>query len=104
MEDKKKYVPNDVFKYRVSLDFGIDINVYVRPFPKPWDKDYSETESMSLEDKENLIQEKYFTKERIDGLKQKLIEKIVSEENPFEIQCVDYDGDYKVTEEQIFKF
>lgn len=106
MEDNN-YVPNDVFKYRVSLKSDIeldDISVYTKPFPQPWDEDYDESKDMTLEEEEDLVQEKYFTKERITELKQKLIEKINAEENPFDIYCVDVDGGYRVTEEQLFKF
>lgn len=104
---KKDYVDNDVFKYRVSLKSDLDLNyvtVYVKPFPQPWDKDYDESKELSLEEEEDLVQEKYFDKERIAELKRKLIEKIEAEENPFDIYCVDVDGGYNVTEDQLFKF
>ena len=107
MENENKYVPNDVFKYRFSLKTEIDsqdITIYTKPFPKPWDKDYNESKVLTLDEQENLVQEKYFTKERIAELKQKLIEKIMAEENPFDIYCVDADGGYRVTEDQLFKF
>lgn len=105
--EEKKYVPNDVFKYRLSLKTEIDsqdITVYTKPFPSPWDKDYDESKALNLDEQEDLVQEKYFTKERIAELKQKLIEKIMAEENPFDIYCVDADGGYRVTEDQLFKF
>lgn len=105
--EEKKYVPNDVFKYRISLKSELDLDdvtVYTKPFPDPWDKDYDESKYMTLEEEEDLVQEKYFTKERIAELKQKLIEKIMAEEDPFYIYCVDVDGGYRVTEEQLFKF
>lgn len=94
---EKQYVDNDVFRYRVHLKWDLnldDVTVYVKPFPQPWDKDYDESkDTLSLEEKEDLVQEKYFTKE-----------KIMTEENPFEISCVDVDGGYYVTEDQLFKF
>ena len=102
-----QFVDNDVFKYRVSLNSDIEldnITVYVKPFPQPWHKDYDESKDLSLEEKEDLVQEKYFTKEKIAELKQKLIEKINAEENPFDIYCVDVDGGYNVTEDKLFKF
>jgi hypothetical protein len=107
MKNEKKYVPNDVFRFGVSLKSDIeldDVTVYTKPFPQPWDKDYDESKEMSLEEQTNLVQEKYFTKERITELKQKLIEKINSEENPFDISCVDTDGNYYVTEKELFVF
>lgn len=105
--EEKKYVPNDVFKYRLSLKTEIDsqyITVYTKPFPNPWDKNYDESKALNLDEQEDLVQEKYFNKERIAELKQKLIEKIMAEENPFDIYCVDTDGGYNVTEDQLFKF
>lgn len=107
MKNEKKYVPNDVFRFRMSLKSDIeleDVTVYTKPFPQPWDKDYDESEGMTLDEQTNLIKEKYFTKERIAELKQKLIEKINSEENPFDISCVDTDGGYYVTEKELFVF
>ena len=40
----------------------------------------------------------------IDEMKKKLVDKIMAEENPFHISCVDVDGGYLVTEDQLFKF
>lgn len=104
---KEPFVDNDVWKYSISLKDEMsldDITVYTNPFPEPWDKNYdSAKHTLSLEDKKNLVQEKYFTKEKIAELKQKLVEKIMSEENPFDISCVDVDGGYLVTEEELFK-
>lgn len=105
--EEKKYVDNDVFKYRVSLKCDLDLNdvtVYVKPFPKPWHKDYDPSKEISLEEEEDLVQEKYFTQEKIDELKKKLVDRIMSEKNPFDISCVDVDGGYNVTEEQLFKY
>ena len=106
--EEKKFVDNDVFKYRIDLKWDLfldDISVYVKPFPQPWHKDYDPSkDTLSLEEKEDLVQEKYFTQERIDELKKKLVDKIMAEENPFHISCVDVDGGYNVTEEQLFKF
>ena len=51
--EEKKYVDNDVFKYRVSLKCDLDLNdvtVYVKPFPKPWHKDYDPSKEISLEE------------------------------------------------------
>lgn len=105
--EEKKYVDNDVFKYRVSLRCDLDLDdvtVYVKPFPQPWHKDYDPSKEISLEEKEDLVQEKYFTQEKIDELKKKLVDRIMSEKNPFDISCVDVDGGYNVTEEQLFKY
>jgi hypothetical protein len=104
---EQKYVDNDLFKYRVSLKCDLDledVTVYVKPFPQPWHKDYDPSKEMSLEEKEDLIQEKYFTQEKIDELKQKFVDRIMSEKNPFEISCVDVDSGYNVTEDKLFIF
>ena len=103
---KEPFVDNDVWKFRLYLKESVslpEIIVYTKPFPNPWDKDYDERTALSLEEKEDLVQEKYFTKEKIDELKQQLVDKIMSEENPFDISCVDVDGGYLVTEKELFK-
>jgi hypothetical protein len=102
------YVPNDVFKYRLSLkeDLNLfkEVNVYVKPFPNPWDDDYDEENEMSLYEKEDFLKEKFFTKEKIQELKNEFLIKFISEENPFDISCIDVDGGYNVTEAQLFKY
>lgn len=106
--EEKQYVDNDVFRYSIDLKCNLlldDVTVYVKPFPQPWDKDYDVSkDTLSLEEKEDLVQEKYFTKERIDELKKKLVDRIMAEENPFYISCVEVDGGYNVTEEELFKY
>lgn len=75
--EEKKYVPNEVFVYSVWFQHYIDIPVYVKPFPE----DYSLTEEQldrQMHEHEDLIQSKYFTKERIEQLKEELIKKSVS--------------------------
>ncbi len=102
---EKKYVPNDVFKFRVSLKSeleSVNIPVYVKPFPQPWDKGYKSEYHLSLNEKEQLVENKYFTKERIAELKKEFIKRIEECDNPFSIFCCDVDGDYNVTEEQLF--
>lgn len=46
--------------------------------------------------------EKYFTQNKIDTLKDKLIKMIKESKNPFNIRCVDVDGGYNVTEDELF--
>lgn len=104
IENGKKCVPNDVFTYRLSLTRGIDLDdvtVYIKPFPEPWEEGYDESKDMTLNERKDFVMEKYFTKKRIEELKWKLIEKIMSEENPFDIYCVDVDGGYNVTADQL---
>ena len=94
-KDCKKYVDNDVFKFRCSLKWSLtddDITVYTKPFPDDV-SDYKQT---------SLVEEKYFTKEKIDELKQIFIRRIQECENPFDIVCVDWDGGYDVTEDMLF--
>lgn len=99
---EKKYVDNDVFKFRCALKGDIavfDVTVFTKPFDN--DNDY---ELSLIRDDENgkLVQKKYFTLERINELKLKLIQKIQECQNPFDIYCVDVDGGYDVTENELF--
>ena len=104
---KNPFVDNDVWKFRISLNDNLSVNnitVYTNPFPQPWHKDYNPSkDTLSLEEKKKLVKERYFTKEKINEIKQQLVEKIMYEENPFDIFCVDVDGGYNVTEEELFK-
>ena len=104
---EKKYVDNDVFKYRVSLksDFiDEDITIYTKPFPDfPLGKYESEEQVNNFYDsQEDLVQERYFTQQKIDELKLKFIQKIQECKNPFYICCVDKDSGYNVTKEELF--
>jgi len=108
IEKENKYVDNDVFQFRITLkdEFKNDeITVYTKPFhdlpllgkettEEDWYKEYNK--------QEDLVQEKYFTQQKIDELKLKLIQKIQECKNPFNIYCVDRDGGYNVTEDQLF--
>lgn len=105
---KKKYVDNDVFQFRIQVDndlFGKEITVYTKPFPKliledlelsgkEWHKEYNK--------QEEIVQEKFFTQEKINELKQELIKKIQECDNPFYIFCSDRDSGYNVTENELF--
>ena len=101
---ENKYVDNDVFKYNISLrrDFAYDeITIYTKPFPDPIfiTEDDFENECQRQED---LVKDRYFTKEKIEVLKKEFIKKIQECENPFNIYCVDRDGGYNITEDQLF--
>lgn len=84
-----KIVPNDVYKYEISLDFDLDVFVYV--------------DKGSFDQDENKVQESYFTQDKVDELKEQFIKKIRDLKNPFKIFCIDEDEGYNVTEEMIFK-
>ena len=104
---EKKYVDNDVFKYRVSLKSNFideNITIYTKPFPDfPVDKYESDEQVQEFYDsQEDLVKEKYFTQRKIDELKLKLIQKIQECKNPFFIYCVDRDGGYDITEDKLF--
>jgi hypothetical protein len=91
--DCKKYVDNDVFKFRCAMKWDLldyDITVYTKPFPD------------DAKDTDEQVMEKYFTKEKIDELKQMFIQIIQECENPLDIVCVDWDGGYEVTEDMLF--
>ena len=105
---EKKYVDNDVFKFRVSLRWDLrdcpDITIYTKPFQSfPIEKYKSEEQVIEFYDsQEDLVQKKYFTQQKIDELKLKFIQRIQECKNPFNICCVDRDGGYNVTEDQLF--
>ena len=103
--EEKKYVPNDVWKFSVVIDDSIaDRYVCVYTNPIPPDEQRLVNDLMWTPDpRENLVKEKYFTQERIDEMKRELIKRIEECENPFIINCVDKDGNYNVTEEQLLK-
>ena len=94
--DCKKYVDNNVFKFRCALKWFLvedNITVYTKPFPD----DVNEIDKQT-----SLVLEKYFTKEKIDELKQMFIQRIQECENPLDIVCVDWDRGYEVTEDKLF--
>lgn len=95
---EEKFVDNDVFVYEVHLkwDLGwLNIPVYTKPFPtRPTRQEWSEDEK--------TVEKAYFTKERIEELKKEVIRRIENSENPFNIECVDRDGGYNVTENMLF--
>ena len=103
----KEYVDNDVFRFRIALKDKFkndEITVYTKPFPDfPLDEYETENKTRKFyNDQEDLVQEKYFTQQKIDELKLKFIQKIQECKNPFYICCVDRDGGYNVTEDQLF--
>lgn len=99
MED---YVDNDVFVFDCELKWDLSringITIYTKPFPS---NGFVATNE-ELDAAEEIITKKYFTQERINKLKQELIQKIQECENPFEICCVDMDEGYNVTEDMLF--
>ncbi len=102
MENNENYVPNDVFVYSVQFEYYIRIPIYVKPFPEDYSPRTDEQIEKKIREQEDLVQSKYFTKEKIEELKEILIKKIRESENPFTINCVDIDGGYNVTQEQLF--
>ena len=104
---EKKYVDNDVFKFRISLKWDLcdeDITIYTKPFPHfPLGEYKSEEQVQNFYDaQDDLVQERYFNQRKIDELKLKFIQRIQECKNPFNICCVDKDGGYNVTEDQLF--
>jgi hypothetical protein len=88
-------VDNDVYKFRLypKVDY-LEVSVYTRPDAIP-----------STLDKEKVVKNRYFTEERLEGLKAELIRQIseLPAKELFAILCVDLDGGYNITEEQIFE-
>lgn len=89
METKNNMVPNDVYLFNASLNIDLDVPVYV-------DED-------AFDNDEDCVREEYFTKERIEELKDIFIQMIRNSENPFDICCTDIDGGYNITEDMIFR-
>ena len=103
--DKQQgYVDNDVFKFRIDLkSHYIEKTIYTQPFPEYPPLGASNEEYRKFyDDQEDLVQEKYFTKERIQELKDYFCKLIQEDENPFYISCVDKDSGYRVTEKDLF--
>lgn len=104
MNLKNNMIENEVFKYRISFEKFKNISVYVKPFPNligtGLTDDEIENECVRRED---LVKEKYFTKEKINEFKKEFIKMIEESDNPFYIFCYDTDADYNITEEQLFK-
>ena len=104
--DKQQgYVDNDVFKFRIDLkSHYTEKTIYTKPFPDFPLNEYKSEEQVQkfYEDQEDLVQEKYFTKECIQELKDYFCKLIQEDENPFYISCVDKDGGYRVTEKDLF--
>ena len=100
-----EYVDNDVWKFRIDLknDY-VEKTIYTKPFPDFPLSEYKSSEQVRkfYDDQEDLVQEKYFTPERIQELKDYFCKLIQEDENPFYICCVDKDGGYNVTEDQLF--
>ena len=73
--DCKKYVDNDVFVFDCVLKCDLsrinDITIYTKPFHS---KEFIKTDE-ELDEAEETVRKKYFTQERINELKQELIQK-----------------------------
>lgn len=104
-DESQHYVDNDVWKFRISLkNNSVDKTIYTKPFPDfPLDEYKSEEQVQKFyDDQEDLVQKRYFTKERIQEFKDYFCKLIQEDENPFYISCVDTDSGYKVTKEELF--
>lgn len=98
----EKFVDNDVFRFRISLaDDSIEETVYTKPLPEIVAISNVEYFDAVMK-KIDFVEKKYFTKDKIEELKEIFIRKIRESENPFNILCVDMDGGYNVTEDQLF--
>jgi len=105
-DESQQYVPNDVWKFRIDLkSHYTEKTIYTQPFPDFPLSEYKSAEQVQkfYDNQEDLVQEKYFTKERIQELKDYFCKLIQEDENPFYISCVDKDGGYRVTEKDLFK-
>ena len=106
----KQYVDNDVWKYRIELNWdinSIERTIYTKPFPDYYElpiykRMKYQTSEKYFDEQEEIVKEKYFTKKRIEELKKIFIKQIQESENPFNICCVDMDGGYNITEDELF--
>lgn len=100
MTNMAEFVDNDVYKFRLSIYLDeLDIIVYTKPFkPRFWFDDWEE----KCNELEKLVQEKYFTKERVEEIKKDICKKIMSGEIPIDITLQDTDSGYNVTEDMLF--
>lgn len=95
---EKEYVPNNVYKFRLSVDLPpFEVTVPTKIIKDGWNK------VDEFGNDEDAVMEAYFTMDKIKEYKQKLIEMIENTPNPFDIFCADFDGDYMFTEEQLFR-
>ena len=63
--------------------------------------EFFEPNCPSLKEKQEIVKNKYFTKEQIQKIKKELCKKIM--EIPFTIECVDSDGGYMVEESELLE-
>lgn len=105
-DESRHYVDNNVWKFRIDLkNHYTEKTIYTQPFPDFPLGEYKSEEQVQkfYDDQEDLVQEKYFTPERIQEFKDYFCKLIQEDENPFYISCVDTDSGWNVTEEQLFK-
>ena len=76
------------------------ITVHVKPFTVGTEQ--GDDEVWSPDPREAIVQDAYFTPERIAELKRELIKRIEETDNPFAIWCSDYD-EYEVDKDKIFE-
>lgn len=98
MSRKTEYT--DVYKFNIVPDTNIctmSERVYVKPFDIPG------SDETHIDPREEIVKRKYFTKERIDKLKQELIRRIQECNNPFTIYCSDFDSYSVSTDNEIIE-
>ena len=97
---EKEYVPNNVYKFRLSVDLPVypfEVTVPTKIVKDGWNR------VDEFDNDEDAVMEAYFTMDKIREYKQKLIEMIENMSNPFDIFCADKDGDYMFTEDDLFR-
>lgn len=98
MSRKTEYT--DVYKFNIVPDADI-CTMYERVYVKPFDIPGSD--ETHIDPREEIVKRKYFTKERIDELKQELIKRIQECNNPFTIYCSDFDAYAVSTDNEIIE-
>jgi hypothetical protein len=101
-----KVEAKEVLKFDIELSSELNfsrVSVYTN-LKNPWEK--YEKDSLcekEIEDWKDDIRDLYFSKEKIEELKNELCKKIMESENPFEIYCADWDGGYLVEESDLLE-
>ena len=103
MEDliiNKEYVDNRVYTFEPVIQIEMDyINV-----PVDYDTSEKYVDHNDLDADEREVERQYFTKERLEKLKDKLLERIkeTEPEDLFKIICRDTDAGWNYTREELF--
>lgn len=98
---KKEFVPNKVYKFRLSLK--IDTYPFELTIPTKVVGEDLYGEIDEFDNDENEVKKAYFTPEVIEHYRNEVIDMIKKMKNPFDIFCADKDSDWNFTEDDLFR-